>query len=72
MARSDHGDSWRWELSRHQRPITYTGPTIAVAEASAEQAKARERKIKDGARVVPFGFARALGGDPARWEGDDS
>lgn len=66
------GDSWRWDVGRHARPSAYVGPTIAVAEMSDERKKERERKIEDGARVVPFGFARVLGGEPGRWEGDDS
>lgn len=66
------GDSWRWNVAKHTRPAVYSGPTIVVADMTDERKKERERKIADGARVVPFGFARALGGDPARWDGDDS
>jgi hypothetical protein len=50
----------------HGKPSRFWDPphtgrtTIAVLEESEEARSAREQKIKDGAKVVPFGFARAL------------
>lgn len=66
-----NGDERRWYL----RAPTST-PSITVSEPSDEQKKATEEKVKQGARVVPFGFARVIAPapverDPIVWEGDD-
>lgn len=54
-----NGDEWRWRLSAPSHR-----PTITVLEQSNEALDRREQKIKDGARVVPFGFSRVLSEDP--------
>lgn len=52
------GDQWRWDPGSHRY---WSGrPTIVVSEPSDEDKEKRQRKIDDGAQVVPFGFARAL------------
>lgn len=63
----------RWQLRSHG-----TGPSITVSEMSEEKRKERERKIKEGAKVIGFGFGRVLDEereptvpvDPILWEGD--
>lgn len=70
-------ENWRWNVMRHPRP---TQATIVVSEPSVEAQAERERKIRAGARFVPFGFSRALDDDdaaeaawppePLTWDGD--
>lgn len=55
-----------------------SNPTIIISEMSEGKREERERKIKQGAHVVPFGFSRALEQEPAPvvdqplvWEGMD-
>lgn len=65
-----NGDEWRWNPRHHATP---TFATIVVTDLSVEQKAERSKRISEGARVVPFGFARALApADPLLWEGDDS
>lgn len=52
-----HPNDWRWRPALHRQEAART---ITVYEPSDEQKAEREKKIEDGAKVVPFGFARAL------------
>jgi hypothetical protein len=52
-----HAEDWRWDPRYHSTPTT---ATIAVSGLSAEQTAEREKKLKQGAHLVPFGFARVL------------
>lgn len=52
-----HPEDWRWRPSWHDEPTT---ATIQVSSPTDEQDAERERKIKAGAEVVPFGFGREV------------
>lgn len=73
--RGDHGDSWRYDVSRMPLPPR---TSITVLDCSDEAKAERESRIRDGAEVVPFGFARAIPTpvrptvEPQLWDGDDS
>lgn len=64
------GDEWRWYPSCHQ-PARFTAvPTIVVSDLTDEEKQAREQAVKDGARVIPFGFGPREDPEPLTWEGD--
>jgi hypothetical protein len=67
----DNGDTWRWRMSAPS-----TVQTIVVSDLAEEAEAQREERVKRGARVVPFGFGRAMTQpfverDPLTWEGED-
>lgn len=67
------GSSWRWYAQSSS-----SRPSISVSEPSEDQIKERERRIRAGAQVVPFGFGRVLMPEPPAeiepmvWEGDNA
>lgn len=72
MASGGKQEAWRW-----YPPSRSAQPTIVVSEPTKDQAAERQKKVDDGAEVVPFGFSRALPQEeaPTRnessdWEGD--
>lgn len=70
-------ENFRWNPGRHRAPMY---PTITVTSLTDEQVAERERKLREGARLVPFGFARALApaaaeastSAPVLWDGDQA
>ena len=66
-----HPENWRWQAQARS-----SVPSITVSDLSADARQDRAEKIRAGARVVPFGFARviappAVERDPLLWEGED-
>lgn len=55
--RGGQQEGWRWNVAKHLKPVQ---ATIIVSEPSDDAKAEREQKIKNGAKVVPFGFARVL------------
>ena len=55
-----NGDEFRWRL---KAPSSV--PSMTVSDLSDEAKEERKTRVKAGARVVPFGFARALQSEPS-------
>lgn len=70
-ARAGTQEAWRWQAS-----APAARQTIFVTEMSDDHKSERQKKIDEGAEVVPFGFARVIQKpepvepDPLLWEGD--
>ena len=75
MSRWQYDEGWRWD-PRYHWPVRSV--SITVTEPTLEDLEEHDRKIKAGAEVVAFGFARCLPApapverEPLLWDGDQA